>query len=124
MNNRTLKNVDRIFGGLLILAGLGHTAGTILWTEFLSGIFVWSMGSALAAILLGVLNIVRAGRPQDKTLAAITVIGTFAWIFVTFGFSLSIHNLADPRPLGHEIISAVLLIFGIASLRSGQPHPA
>lgn len=115
-----LKVVDRIFGGLLVLASAGHTAGTILWTQPMSGIFIWSLGSSLAAALLGALNIVRAGRPEDKTLAAITAIGTACWALVTFAFGKSIGNLLDPRPLSHMVISLVLVIFSAVTL--GRTH--
>lgn len=67
--------------------------------------FIWSLGSSLAAELLATLNIVRAGRPDDKTLAVITAIGTACWALVAFGFGKSIGNVLDPRPLGHVIIS-------------------
>ena len=43
-----LKVIDRIFACLLILGGVGHTIGTILWTPPMSGIFIWSLGAALA----------------------------------------------------------------------------
>lgn len=111
-----LKVVDRIFGALLVLASAGHTFGTILWTQPMSEIFIWSLGSSLAAALLGALNIVRAGRPEDKTLAAITAIGTACWALVTFAFGKSIGNLLDPRPLSHMVISLVLVIFSAVTL--------
>jgi hypothetical protein len=85
--------------------------GTFLWTQPMSGIFIWSLGSSLAAALLATLNIVRAGRPDDKTLALITVVGTACWALVAFGFGRSIGNVLDPRPLAHVIISIVLVIF-------------
>src|SRR5215467_5433047 len=100
-----LRIIDRIFGVLLALAASGHTVGTILWTQPMSGIFVWSLGSSLAAGTLAALNIVRAGRPYDKTLALITVVGTACWAVVAFAFGASIHNVFDPRPLGHVVIS-------------------
>ena len=117
-----LKIIDRIFGGLLVLAAGGHTVGTILWTKPMSGIFIWSLGSSLAAGLLATLNTVRAGRPNDKTLAAITAIGTACWALVAFGFGKSIGNVLDPRPLGHVIISIVLVIFSTATVwrKSGE----
>lgn len=111
-----LKVVDRIFGALLVLASAGHTFGTILWTQPMSEIFIWSLGSSLAAALLGALNIVRAGRPEDKTLAAITAIGTACWALVTFAFGKSIGNLLDPRPLSYMVISLVLVIFSAVTL--------
>jgi hypothetical protein len=110
------KVIDRVFGGLLVLAAGGHTVGTILWTKPMSGTFIWSLGSSLAAGLLATLNIVRAGRTDDKTLALITAIGTACWAAVAFSFGLSIGNVFDPRPLGHVIISIVLVIFSVITL--------
>ncbi len=108
-----MKTVDRIFGWLLVLGSVGHTIGTLLWTRPMSDVFIWSLGSSLAAALLGALNIVRAGRHHDRTLAIITTIGTACWMFVALAFGISIGNVLDPRPLSHVIISAVLVIFGV-----------
>jgi hypothetical protein len=111
-----LKVVDRIFGWLLVLASCGHTVGTILWTKPMSDIFIWSMGSSLAGLLLGTLNIVRAGRPDDKTLATITMVGTACWALLTFAFGRSIGNVFDLRVVGHVVISIVLVIFSAMML--------
>lgn len=108
--------IDRTFGVLLILGACGHTIGTLVWLQPGSGIFIWSLGSSLAVVLLGVLNIVRAGRPEDKTLAAITAIGTACWALLALGFGLSINNVLDPRPAGHFVIAVVLTIFGVLTL--------
>jgi hypothetical protein len=110
-----------MFGVLLILAACGHTVGTILWTQPMSGIFIWSLGSSLAALLLGTLNIVRAARPHDKTLAAVTLVGTACWAALAFAFGRSIGNVLDPRPLGHVIISIILVVFSATTLR-GAPR--
>ena len=83
----------------------------------MSGIFIWSLGSSLAAVLLAALNIVRAGRPDDKTLAVITAVGTTLWALVAFAFGVSMHNVRDPRPLGHVAISIILVIFSAITLR-------
>jgi hypothetical protein len=115
-----LKKIDRTFGWLLILGACGHTVGTLLWTQFMSGIFIWSMGGALAAALLGVLNVVRAGRPDDKTLAVITAVGTGCWALLALGFGKSIGNLLDPRALSHALISVVLVIFSVITLRRAR----
>ena len=111
-----LKQIDRIFGWLLVLGSCGHTAGTLMWTQPMSGIFIWSLGSALAAALLGVLNIVRAGRPDDKTLAVITVIGTTCWALIAFAFGKSIGNLLDPRVVTHMLTAIVLVVFSALTL--------
>jgi membrane protein DedA with SNARE-associated domain len=111
-----LKTIDHIFGWLLILGSAGHTVGTVLWTEPMSGIFIWSLGATLAGALLGVLNLVRAGRPRDRTLALITTIGTALWAALALTFGFSIHNVLDPRPMIHFIVSVVLVIFGVRTL--------
>jgi hypothetical protein len=112
-----LKRIDRIFGWLLVLGSCGHAVGTIMWTQPMSGIFIWSLGSSLAAALLGVLNIVRAGRPEDKTLAVITAIGSACWALLAFGFGKSIGNVLDPRALGHMVNALVLVAFSGLTLR-------
>ena len=101
---------------LLALAACGHTVGTVLSTEPMSGIFIWSLGSSLAAGLLAALNFVRAGRPDDKILTVITAVGTACWAFVAFAFGVSIHNVFDARPLGHVVISIALVICSAISL--------
>jgi hypothetical protein len=111
------KRVDQVFGWLLVLGAAGHTLGTILSLSVKSDAFIWSLGSSLAAALLGTLNIIRAGRPQDKPLAVITAVGTACWALVAVGFGLSIGNVLDPRPASHAIISIVLVIFSIQTLR-------
>jgi hypothetical protein len=115
-----MKTIDRTFGWLLVLGSLGHTIGTLMWTQPMSGIFIWSLGSSLAAALLGVLNIVRAGRPDDKTLATISAIGTACWALLALGFGKSIGNLLDPRAVGHAMIAVVLVIFSVITLRNGS----
>lgn len=119
-----LKFIDRTFGWLLVLAAAGHTVGTILWTKPMSGIFIWSLGSSLAAGLLATSNIIRAGRPYDKTLAVIAAIGTTCWAVVAFGFGMSIGNVFDPRPLSHVIISIALVIFSALTLWRPPEHRA
>ncbi len=108
---KMMKRIDRIFGSLLVVGAAGHTAGTIMSTQPMSGIFIWSLGSALAAALLGTLNIVRAGRPEDKTLAAITLIGTACWVPLALSFGVSIGNLFDARAMFHAIVAIALTIF-------------
>jgi hypothetical protein len=119
MGTKMLKLVDRIFGALLGLAACGHTLGTFLWTQNMTGIFVWSLGSSLAAGLLATLNFVRAGRPNDKTLAVITLIGSACWALLNLTFGMNFGDVLDPRPLGHITISVVLVVFsGLTLSRS------
>ncbi len=111
-----LKNIDRIFGVLLVLASLGHTFGTLTLLPAWGGMWVWSLGAALAGLLLGALNIVRAGRPGDTTIAILTTAGTLCWTLVALAFGKSIGNLLDPRVMGHVVFSSALVIFGLLTL--------
>ncbi len=52
----------------------------------MSGIFISSLGASLAGFLLGTLNLVRAGRPKDATIAIITAVGTTLWAILCFTF--------------------------------------
>ena len=116
------KVIDRIFGYLLILGACGHTIGTFMWIQPMSGIFIWSLGSSLAAALLGTLNVVRAGRPDDKTLAILTAVGSACWALLALAFGKSIGNLEDPRAVFHALVSLILLIFSVGTLlrKSGE----
>ena len=116
-----MKRLDQVFGWLLIVGSCGHTAGTFVWMSPSSDAFVWSLGSSLAAALLGTLNLVRAGRPHDKTLAIITAVGTACWAAVAFGFGLSIGNVFDPRALMHCVTAVALVIFSVMTW-SGASH--
>ncbi len=115
-----MKRIDSIFGWLLVLGAAGHTAGTVMWTQPMSGIFIWSLGSALAAALLGALNILRAGRPEDKTLAVITLVGTACWVPLAVSFGVSIGNLFDERAMLHAIVAIVLVIFSGITIWRGS----
>lgn len=111
-----MKSTDRVFGVLLILSSCGHTVGTILWAPFMSGLFVWSLGASIAAALTGVLNVVRAGRPSDKTIAVIATAATAGWLMICLAFGKSIANFADPRVIGNCVIATVLVCFGVRTI--------
>jgi membrane protein DedA with SNARE-associated domain len=62
----------------------------------------------LAAALVAVLNLVRAGRPEDRTLAWITFCGSLCWVAVAIAFGASIGNVIDPRAVWHALSAFVL----------------
>lgn len=118
-----LKTIDRVFGVLLVLASLGHTLGTLKLLPAWSGMWVWSLGAALAGLMLGALNIVRANRPGDTTISVITTVGTVCWVLTALAFGKSIGNLLDPRVVGHVAISSVLVVFGLLTLTRAVGAP-
>ena len=119
-----LKTIDRIFGWLLVVGACGHTVGTFLWTPFMSDIFIWSLGGALAARLLAAFNLVRASRAPDRTLAIITAVGSACWALLALGFGMTIHNVLDPRPLMHCLTSTGLVFFSIRTIKQSYDFRA
>jgi hypothetical protein len=111
-----MRVLDRGAAVLLLLGAAGHTAGTLHWLSPSSNVFIWSLGSSLAALLLGALNLVRAGRPGDQTLAWICLLGTLGWAMVVLGFGLIIGNVVDPRVDLHLTASLALAAFSIRTL--------
>jgi len=116
------KRLDQVCGWLLVLGACGHTGGTLLWLPRMSGIWIWSLGSALAALLLGVLNLLRASREDDRALAWITTFGTACWGLIAVAFGVSIGNMLDPRPLMHAVDSLLLVGFSVTTLLRTQDH--
>jgi hypothetical protein len=112
-----MKTTDRTFGWLLILATCGHTIGTLKFYPFMTDVWVWSLSASLAGAILGAVNIIRAGRPGDGALAAVTAAGCVGWALVALAFGNSIHNLRDPRVMGNVFIAAVLVVCSCATLR-------
>ena len=114
------KHLDQACGWLLVLGACGHTGGTLLWLPRMSDIWIWSLGSALAAMVLGALNLLRASREDDRALAWITTLGTACWGLVAVAFGVSIGNMLDPRPLMHAVVSLLLVGYSLATLLRTQ----
>jgi hypothetical protein len=111
------KTIDRVFCGLMALAALGHLFGTFKFTQFGTGLYVWSLSGVLAASLLVALNLTRNARPKDKTVAAIALVGNLSWLGVVILFGLSVGNLFDFRALFHGFAAAGLSYFSYRTLR-------
>src|SRR5689334_20174906 len=111
-----LNLLDRIFGWLLVVGGLLHALGS--WTAYHNSPpeLLWALSGSLAALLLAALNLLRAGRPQDRPLAWVCVFGCVAWIAVAVSFGRIIGNVLDPRPLIHTVNAAVLAGMSVRTL--------
>jgi hypothetical protein len=107
------KIIDRLFAALLLVGGVLHAFGSIYGYRLGSEVLVWALSGSLAAILLAVLNLVRAGRPEDRTLAWITFCGCLCWAAVAIAFGAAIGNVADPRVLWHAISALALAAFSL-----------
>ena len=112
-----MRLADRLFGWLLVLGGLLHAGGS--WSGYRSTpeLLLWALSGSLAAILLGAMNIVRAGRLNDRPIAWLCLGGCLAWIAIAWGFGRVIGNMLDPRALIHAINAAVLAGFSLNTIR-------
>lgn len=115
-----MKTLDRIFGCLMILGTCGHTIGTFVLLPSMSPLWVWSLSGSLAGFILGTLNLIRAGRVPDRTIAALTTFGNAAWVFIALAFNASNGNMRDPRGLIHATVAFVLMFFSICTWMRGS----
>jgi hypothetical protein len=107
------RTLDRLFGVLLLVGALLHSYGSISGYPSGSQELVWALSGSLAAGLIAVLNLVRSGRPEDRTLAWIAFLGSLSWVAVAVGFGVAIGNLFDPRVLWHVISALALAGFSL-----------
>ena len=74
---------------------------------------LWALSASFAVVLLATINLVRAERQADRTLAWICFGGCLIWIGFVIRFGELIGNVFDFRPLIHLIISAALAVFSL-----------
>lgn len=109
-----MRTIDRIFGWLMLVSALLHCIGTIA-AHLPQSETLWSMGSGLAELLLGYINVMRANRPGDCQLAWASVVGCVGWLVLIVGFARLIHSFTDFRVLIQAVVTLVLLAFSVRS---------
>jgi hypothetical protein len=114
-----MRIADRIFGWLLLLGGLGHGLGSLKAYMHKPELLLWAECAMLAGWLLAAINLLRAGRPGDRTLAWVSFAGCLGWVIVAVAFGRLIDNMLDFRPLTNLILAVVLAGF---SLRTALGH--
>jgi hypothetical protein len=108
-----MKNVDRIFGALLLVGAVLHVYGSISSYPLGSPELVWALSGSLACALTAVLNLVRAARSEDMTIAWIAFVASICWVAVAVGFGAAIGNLIDPRVLWHAVAALALTVYSL-----------
>lgn len=115
------KVIDRTLAVLLIVgAGGGHVAGSIMAYHDRPVILLWALSAGALGVLIGALNLLRAGRPDDRSLAWLTVGATACWLATSVAFGILIGNPLDPRVVGFVAIAGGLMYFGLAALASAR----
>jgi len=115
-----MPTIDRVFGWLLVVGALLHAFGSVTGYGAQPETLVWSLSGTLAALLLAVLNLMRVGRPADRSLALLCLVGGLAWVAVALGFGAAIGNVFDARALIHAVNAAVLAGFSARTLTAAR----
>jgi len=112
-----MKIVDRVLSWVLILGGLMHAVGSAIGYRHEPMTLLWAISATEFVLMVGALNLLRAGRPDDKPVAWIAFAGSVAWAAGAVVFGRLIGNLLDPRALIHGLASAGLALFSLRTLR-------
>ncbi len=115
-----MKKIDRAFGWLLALGGVGHGIGSYKAYHEQPATLLWALAASFAVFLLAAVNIVRAGRTDDRTLAWISFAGCVVWIGFVAWFGVLIGDVLDFRPLVNLVITVVLAGFSLRSALAGR----
>ena len=110
-----MKALDRVFGCLMILGGIGHGMGSYRAYSNEPMALLWALSASFAVFLLAAINLLRAGRRGDRSLAWLSLAGCGAQIGFALWFGLLIGNVFDFRPMGNLIITLALAIFSLRS---------
>lgn len=106
-----MKILDRVLGCVLILGGVGHTLGSLQFYKNDQMTLLWSLSDSLFILLLGALNLVRAGRPGDTALAWICLVAGLCHIASTLRFGTLIGNFFDFR-----VVLFILVTLGLCAM--------
>jgi hypothetical protein len=112
-----MKAIDRIFGCLLLLGGIGHGFGSYAAYKDQPMSLLWALSASFAIFLLAAINLLRAGRKEDSALSWISFAGCAVWIGFAVCFGRLIGNMLDFRPLVNLIVTLVLAFFSLRSAR-------
>ena len=114
-----MRTVDRVFGWLLILGGIGHTAGSLQGYRADPMMLLWALSASVLVWLLGAINLLRAGRSGDRALGWICLAGNLVWLLFDVRFGVLIGNVLDVRPLLFAVVVLVLSAFCVRMLMQG-----
>lgn len=90
-----------LLGALLVLGAALHAVGT--WRQYghETTEFVWSLGAALAAVVIGCVNLLLIHRATDASLALLATASALGWAAVARAYGRAIKNPYDLRVLWH-----------------------
>ena len=109
---------------LLLIGAAVHACGSFAAYPMGSLTLVWSLSGSGLAALLAVLNLLRAARPQDRTLAWICAGGCLFWALIGLAFGVAIDHLLDPQVVFHVVVAAALADCSVVTAMRKDATPA
>jgi len=108
-----MKTLDRLFGCLIILGGVGHGVGSFQAYKSDPMSLLWALSASYAGFLLGALNLLRAARDTDRAVAWICFAGCLVWTGFVLRFGMLLGNFGDFRVVVNLIITLGLAAFSL-----------
>ena len=96
---------------------VGQIQGVLATQPLLDTYTVWAFSGSIAAWAIAVLNWLRAGRPNDKVIAAWALAGTLSWVLIIIWLAVAADMTRDIRIWLCLVVCGALLVFGLQSLR-------
>ena len=110
--------VDRVLSVLLAVLSAGHGfVGVLANQPLLDTYTVWAFSGSIAAWAIAVLNWLRAGRPNDKVIAAWALAGALSWVLIIIWLAVASDMTRDIRIWLFLVVCGALVVFGLQSLR-------
>jgi hypothetical protein len=116
-----MRMVDRIFGWLMVATALLHSYSA--WSAYHSQheLLLWSLAAGLAQLYLAGMNLIRAERRHDLSLARLCVAGNLTWLVVVICYAGLIGHFFDPRVLIPFVVTTALL--GLSTRARNRSRP-
>jgi hypothetical protein len=111
-----MRKIDRLFGCLMFLGGIGHGFGSLKVYGKQPMTLLWALSASLAVFLLAAVNLLRTAEKPDQRLAWICAMGCLAWVGFAMWFGVLIGNVFDFRPLLNAVIALVLAVFSFRTV--------
>lgn len=109
-----MKLIDRTLAVLLLLgAGVGHTAGSIMGYHQRPMVLLWSLSASVLGVLIALLNLLRTYRAGDRALAWLALAGCIAWLAISVTFGELLGRPFDPRVLTFVVLTCGLGYFSM-----------
>ncbi len=104
--------VDKILGWLMVAFGVAHSFGTFAVYHPLNRSAVWFFGSGVAVIAIGMLNLIRARKPDAFTRGCCVLANALLLVIcVSMIWSLGRGVMHEPQALALTCVTLLELIF-------------